>query len=93
MGGSASNEERPGDSQYTDADLLDSLDEYARWFIVDKDGRTLASGISLRTAFGQIRMLRSAGRVPHLLVRGTGQPTVIQGDQLAQMYARVMSEC
>ena len=83
-------EESSGDTQYSDAELLQCLDDPTDWFIVDQVGHVLTVAISLRHALRRVRMIMSVGVIPHLLVRGSGQATVVREDQLWRMYARVI---
>ena len=78
------------DSQYSDAELLQCLDDPTDWFIVDEVGHVLTVAISLRDALRRVRMMMSGGLMPHLLVRDSGRPAVIRVRQLWRMYARVV---
>src|SRR5215475_12160520 len=76
------------DSQYSDGELSKCLDETADWSIVDKTGRLLATAMTLRHALWQVRLLLSAGLLPHLLIRASGRPGIVQEDQLSRICAR-----
>jgi hypothetical protein len=80
----------PGDScQYTDAQLIELLNEPAEWFIVDDKGQMLAVAMSLRHALRRTRMVASGGMVPHLLVRSSGGAGVVRSGQLWRLCSRV----
>jgi len=74
MGGNASIEEPSSDSQYSDAELMECLDEPTDWFLVDQAGCVLTVAISLRHALRRVRMMMSGGVMPHLLSEVQGEP-------------------
>jgi hypothetical protein len=80
------------DCQFTDAQLIQLLNEPTEWFIVDDRGQMLAVALSLRHALRRTRMVASGGMVPHLLVRASGGTGVVRSGQLRRLCSRLRED-